>query len=983
MVGRPIFFSVLIMLISFLPVFALTGREGKLFHPLAFTKSFALVGVSILSVTVVPALIPILLKGHLRREEENWIVRSFINIYKPVLAWALPRRNLVMWLFAVLLILAAGIFPLHALLTFLTWKQAFLLVLVVTTAITVTLIRGWYRQIPAFVSLVMLGVGSYYLPKIGVIFMPPLDEGSILDMPVSVPRASVSESADDIKARDGLLRQFPEVESVIGKAGRADTPTDPAPIEMVETFVNLRSRDEWPRRVMTFDDAGWQARQVLTRLEEQGFVLRAPHESDRDNLINEVAMNALDRFDKSMRERALLRFHDFNRELAGVLTRFAVTNTIERLQKARRLQVMEGMNEDGEIDRLTAELTPDFGAILSQNPTSVDAIQLTQRITRRLAEENRLKTEPAEALILKEPGLIRAVDRTLEALGADRKTFAGEVLRAVSERRQALWRDRIHHINWELFDYGVETFTRATLEEISKSGDARGLLGGASKGNDLKNLASQPTEDLNALQKDLEKRFGNRLFLGHRQGGPKGDLVKEMHSVLQVPGWTNIWTQPIANRIDMLSTGVRTPIGVKVFGPDLETIDRVCKEIEGVLRTIPGAQYVVAEPIMGKGYLEITIDRRRAARYGIQVGDIQDTIEVALGGRVLTQTVEGRDRFPVRIRYARDFREDEEAVRHLLVSAGGMDRSVGMSAVNEANPGGDTGVLMTPQQSLHEAAPGHVGAGRPRLQIPLGEVADIHIVEGPAMIKSENGQLRNYVTLTTDRDVVGFVEGAQKVVDEKVTLPEGVHIEWSGEFENQVRAARTNLFVFPAAVLIIFVILYLTYKDLADAGLMMLAIPEALAGGAFLMAAWHWLAPPVEFSVAVQVGFIACFGMATETGIIMLVYLRDAIDKRGGLAGIQSLAELRQAVIEGAVHRLRPKLLTEGVAIIALAPMLWATGVGAEIIKPMAIPVLGGLLIADEVVDIFLPVRFYWVRRARWLKLHQEAASQELQVEGQ
>src|SRR5229473_1088284 len=252
MVGRPIFFSVMIMLISFLPVFALSGREGKLFHPLAFTKSFALVGVSILSVTVVPALIPILLKGHLRREEENWIVRSFINIYKPVLAWALPRRNLVMWLFAVLLILAAGLFPLQALLTFLTWKQAFLLVLVVTTSLTVTLIRGWYWQIPAFVSLVMLGFGAYYLPKIGVIFMPPLDEGSILDMPVSVPRASVSESADDLKARDALLRQFPEVESVIGKAGRADTPTDPAPIEMVETFINLRPKEQWPRRVMPY-----------------------------------------------------------------------------------------------------------------------------------------------------------------------------------------------------------------------------------------------------------------------------------------------------------------------------------------------------------------------------------------------------------------------------------------------------------------------------------------------------------------------------------------------------------------------------------------------------------------------------------------------------------------------------------------------------------------------------------------------------------
>jgi copper/silver efflux system protein len=260
--------------------------------------------------------------------------------------------------------------------------------------------------------------------------------------------------------------------------------------------------------------------------------------------------------------------------------------------------------------------------------------------------------------------------------------------------------------------------------------------------------------------------------------------------------------------------------------------------------------------------------------------------------------------------------------------------------------------------------------------------------EGPAMIKSENGQLLNYVTLMVrGRDIVGFVEEAQRAVAQKVDLPEGVHIEWSGEFEHQVRAARTLRFVFPAVILLIFVILYLTYKDLADAGLMMLAVPEALAGGAFFQFLFPklvhgWSAPPMDFSVAVWVGYIACFGMATETGIIMLVYLREAIEKRGGLEKIQSLAELRQAVIEGAVHRLRPKLLTEGVAIIALAPMLWASGVGAEIIAPMAVPVIGGLLISDEVVDIFLPVRFYWVRRARWLKLREMGKTSSEHVDG-
>jgi Cu(I)/Ag(I) efflux system membrane protein CusA/SilA len=265
--------------------------------------------------------------------------------------------------------------------------------------------------------------------------------------------------------------------------------------------------------------------------------------------------------------------------------------------------------------------------------------------------------------------------------------------------------------------------------------------------------------------------------------------------------------------------------------------------------------------------------------------------------------------------------------------------------------------------------------------VPLGEVADVRIVEGPAMLQSENGQLLNYVTLNVrGRDMVGLVEEAQRVVAQQVALPEGVHLEWTGEFEHQVQAARTLRFVFPAVIALIFIILYLTYRDLADAGLMMLAVPEALAGGAFFQFLWPklmhgWSAPPLEFTVAVQVGYIACLGMATETGIIMLVYLREAIEKRGGLEKIQSLEELRQAVIEGAVHRLRPKLLTEGVAILAIAPMLWATGVGAEVIAPLAVPVLGGLLISDEVVDIFLPVRFYWVRRARWLKLHPEHAA--------
>ncbi len=352
----------------------------------------------------------------------------------------------------------------------------------------------------------------------------------------------------------------------------------------------------------------------------------------------------------------------------------------------------------------------------------------------------------------------------------------------------------------------------------------------------------------------------------------------------------------------------------------------------------------------------------------MSVEDVQTEIETALGGRVVTYTVENRDRFPVRIRYARASREDEEAVKRLLIPAGMASRARSAETAMTGDPAFRT--------DAHEAVPEHAAKGK-RL-IPLTAVADVRIIEGPAVIKSENGRLLNYVTLNVrGRDAVGFVEEAKRVVAQKVKLPEGVHVEWAGEFEHQERAAQTLRWVFPAVILVIFLILYLTYHDLADAGLMMLAVPEALAGGAFFLFLFPklvngWDSPPLDFSVAVWVGFIACFGMATETGIIMLVYLREAIEKRGGLENIQSLDELREAVIEGAVHRLRPKLLTEGVAIIAIFPMVFATGVGGEVLAPMALPVLGGLLISDEVVDLFLPVRFFWVRRARWLKLQAE-----------
>jgi Cu(I)/Ag(I) efflux system membrane protein CusA/SilA len=290
-------------------------------------------------------------------------------------------------------------------------------------------------------------------------------------------------------------------------------------------------------------------------------------------------------------------------------------------------------------------------------------------------------------------------------------------------------------------------------------------------------------------------------------------------------------------------------------------------------------------------------------------------------------TIEGRERHPVRVRYARAWREDEEAVKNLPVT---------------------------------------VASSQPGSLIPLSQVADVRIAEGPATIKSENGLLRNYVRLNVpDRDVADFVEEARRTVARDVTLPAGVYVEWTGQFEHEIHARKTLTLILPLVVGLIFLTLYLTYHDLGDVVLMMLAVPGAIAGGVFFQ--W-WFG--YKFSVTVWVGYIACFGMATSTGIIMLVYLREAVAKAGGL-GKMTLEQLRQAVLDGAVHRLRPKLLTECTTILGLAPVLWATGVGAEVIKPMAAPVLGGLLIADEVIDLFLPVLFYRVRRWRWERLHR------------
>jgi Cu(I)/Ag(I) efflux system membrane protein CusA/SilA len=430
------------------------------------------------------------------------------------------------------------------------------------------------------------------------------------------------------------------------------------------------------------------------------------------------------------------------------------------------------------------------------------------------------------------------------------------------------------------------------------------------------------------MQDELTRVWAGDLVLWPAErvelAGPGGELDRAM----QMPGWANVWTMPIQNRVDMLATGVNTAVGIRILGRRLEDVARASEDVAAVVARIPGAANVVTDRLRGKGYLEIRPDRERAAQLGVRLADVNELVEVALGGKIVTQTVEGRERHAVRVRYARGWRADEESVRNLPV------------AVRAADGG--------------------------RLQhVPLGEVADVRIAEGPATIKGENGLLRNYVRLgVRNRDAAAFVEEARRAVAARVQLPPGVYVEWTGQFEHEERARQTLLLILPLVVGLIFAILYWTYRDLADAALILLAVPGALAGGVFA----QWLFG-YKFSVTVWVGYIACFGMATATGIIMLVYLREAVARAGGLSRL-TRGQLRQVVMDGAVQRLRPKLLTEATMVLGLAPLLWNSGPGAEVLKPMVVPVLGGILIADEVIDLFLPVLFYWVRGRRWERLH-------------
>ena len=593
-VSRGVFFSTIIIIASFLPVFLLTGQEGKLFGPLAFTKTFIVAVDAILVITLTPVLISIFMKGRFTPENHNPINRGLGKIYEPIIRWCIK------------------------------WRKTTIALNIIALLVSIPLIMSLGKE-----------------------FMPPLDEGSILFMPVTMPDVSNSEVKRILQVQDKIIASVPEVKNVLGKAGRANTATDNSPISMIETIILLKPKSEW------------------------------------------------------------------------------------------------------------------------------------------------------------------------------------------------------------------------------------------------------------------------------RPGKTKEDIVNELNRKLQIPGVTNGWTQPIINRINMLSTGIRTDVGVKVYGQNLDTIYAFAQKIKMELMGIDGVKDLYVEPVTGGKYIDIKIKREEISRYGLSVDDVNAVIQSALGGMKLTTTIEGRQRFSVNARYAQDFRDNLQAIKSLQVQS------------TQFGP------------------------------IPLQAVADVAITEGPPMINSENALLRGTVLFNVrDRDLAGTVQEAQNKLNTLLTkLPKGYFIDWSGQYENLISSEKTLKVILPIVLLVIFICMYFAFHSIREALLSLITIPFALIGGAYLIYFWG-----VNLSVAVAVGFIALFGLAVETGIVMVIYLNDAmqqlIEAKGNSKETITRSDLREYVIAGAAKRLRPKIMTVCVILFGLIPILWSSGVGSDVMKPIVLPMIGGVFTSSIFVLLVSPIIF-------------------------
>ena len=843
-VGRPMIYAITIMLLSFLPIFALGGMEGKMFRPLAITKSLAMLTSAGLAITLVPALSVILVRGRAHGESSSRLVCSVTSVYRPILDYLLDQPGPLVLVIAVTALLAAAAVGNHSI---------FLGVLATSLIATGFSCHDWRWRAWNLVSLVLFSlVLDTRVTPIGHAFLTPLDEGMVMDMPISVPRVSIVQGIDDLKQRDMVLCRFPEVAMVVGKLGRAETPTDPAPLDMIESMVELHPPQYWPERLLAESTANEYSATVTDRL-------------IRDGLLNKVTNSELLSIASSARERLHVQLREFaflrNREL------FRLPEFEESSWRIHGLKKQAQSRWHHHVRTLNADLRQ----------------RASPLFTRLLIEEAISRCETSDP----------KVTEYSQKLSAYRNRAATAP----------------HH---------SQTSAHSS-HEMSRTARAP---------SDLPLLPALEII-VEELTGNSSKDLGLRRIRREELIGFSGALDQ----ALQMPGWTNVWTMPIQNRVDMLSTGVNTTIGIGVLGHTLDAVVETSEAVAKLVKSIPGATGVVCDPVRGKGTVEVRTNREQAARLGVRVGDVDHILETAMGGTVATTAKLDGNRVPVRVRYARSERQDEESVARVLVRS-------------------------RPPNS----------EGRAEL-IPLADVAKIAVVNGPATIKGENGDLRNYVRLNVkERELGEFLAEARNRINREVSLPPGCRIEWTGQFEQEIRARRSLSMIIPLVILVIAGLLYVTFGDIADAGLILLCIPGVMCGGI----AFQWfLGTPL--SVTVWVGYVACFGMATATGVIMIVYLRDAIDRAGGMVALDQIS-LRTSVLDGAAHRLRPKLLTELTTVVGLIPLLLAGGVGSEVVRPMVAPVLGGILVADEVIDLLLPILFYRVRL--WRMMNSKPKSQ-------
>ncbi len=703
-VGRPIAFAVLIMVISFLPVFALGGIEGRLFRPLALTKTFALVAVGVVSVTLLPALLPLALRGRIRHEEDSWAVRTLMGLYRPVLEWLTDRHRLVIGTF-----------------------------------------------------LLVLGVGAAAASWLGSEFMPALDEGTVLDMPVSVPRIAIPQAAATLKARNAQLRGFPEVGVVVGKAGRAETPTDPSPLEMIETVVNLRPRDGWPYRHLAEDAALGEFEEVIAWAVQDG-LLRA---EDSEGLAAEALIETRSRFDRRMRELCIAAQAEWTSAIASELLRGCLT----------RLAATMGVPVEA-AEKLAASADDEpLEAICERLVISVELPDLRD-VSRRLGRVVADGRQAGRAALVSE----------LEDLRED-----------LIDLRDDAWVRRNDELRWRLDAQAAGMFASLALDVVAEEAERRGVL-----------VRSPTDEDRRGVARS---RSGTSRPVLRRKS--KQDLIEELDRDLRMLGWANIWTQPIVNRVDMLATGIRTEVGVKVFGPDRATIHRTAVDVAGVLARVPGAADVFPEQTMGKLYIDVDVDRERAARFGMNVADVLETVATAVGGRATAQAIQGRVRRSIRVRYIRDARTSVEEIERVLVAtrttpvggtqhpdpmqppSGDDDDKSQRRTAHAHHGGGAGGASSSSGGAMGSMADDHASGPAGVQHVELREIAAVQVVEGPPVIRTENGQLRSYVQLNVrGRDVVGFVDDARRAVDEQVVLPESVHLEWGGQFQHRCAPGR-------------------------------------------------------------------------------------------------------------------------------------------------------------------------------------------------